>query len=86
MGATVDELLAEQRRYYRERGPSTTTGWFRRAAYALDAETESRGFADVRELEAALEAFGSRGDVSGSPRGPESGPASPFRPPAAQAA
>jgi hypothetical protein len=62
-GATVDRLLAEQRRYYRERAPEYDDWWFRRAGYALDAETATCWFADVRELEAALEAFGPRGDV-----------------------
>jgi SAM-dependent methyltransferase len=61
--ATVERVLAEQRRYYRERAPEYDDWWFRRDAYALDAETEARWFADVRELEAALEAFGPRGDV-----------------------
>ncbi len=32
-------------------------------AYALDPESEARWFADVGELEAALETFGPRGDV-----------------------
>ena len=59
----VDRLLAEQRRYYRERAPEYDDWWFRRGAYALDAETEARWFADVRELEAALDAFGPRGAV-----------------------
>ena len=62
-GATVDPLLAEQRRYYRERAPEYDDWWFRRAGYALDVETAARWFADVRELETALEAFGPRGDV-----------------------
>jgi len=61
--ATVDHVLAEQRRYYRERAPEYDDWWFRRGSYALDPETEARWFADVRELEAALEAFGPRGDV-----------------------
>jgi SAM-dependent methyltransferase len=61
--AAVERLLAEQRRYYRERAPEYDDWWFRRGGYALDAETAARWFADVRELEAALEAFGPRGDV-----------------------
>src|SRR5438105_12138336 len=61
--ATVERLLAEQRRYYRERAPEYDDWWFRRAGYALDTETRGRWFADVRELEAALEAFGPRGDA-----------------------
>ena len=62
--ATVERLLAEQRRYYRERAPEYDDWWFRRAGYALDTETAARwSAADVRELESALEAFGPRGDV-----------------------
>jgi SAM-dependent methyltransferase len=59
----VDRLLAEQRRYYRERAPEYDDWWFRRGVYALDTETEARWFADVEELEAALAAFGRGGDV-----------------------
>jgi SAM-dependent methyltransferase len=61
--AAVDLLLAEQRRYYRERAPEYDDWWFRRAGYTLDAETAARWFADARELEEALDAFGPRGDV-----------------------
>lgn len=61
--AAVERVLAEQRRYYRERAPEYDNWWFRRDAYALDAETEARWWADVREVEATLEAFGPRGDV-----------------------
>jgi len=62
-GATVDKVLAEQRQYYRERAPEYDDWWFRRAGYALDAETEARWFADVHELESQLDAFAPRGDV-----------------------
>src|SRR5919206_587275 len=61
--ATVERLLAEQRRYYRERTSEYDDWWFRRGDYVLDRETAPRWFADVRELEAALDAFGPRGDV-----------------------
>jgi SAM-dependent methyltransferase len=60
---TVDGLLAEQRRYYRERAPEYDDWWFRRGDYELDAETAALWFADVRELEAAVAAFEPRGDV-----------------------
>jgi SAM-dependent methyltransferase len=59
----LEQLLAEQRRYYRERAPEYDDWWFRRGSYTLDAETEARWFADVSELEAALDAFAPRGDV-----------------------
>ena len=62
-GAAVDRLLEEQRRYYRARAPEYDDWWFRRGRYRLDAETAARWFTDVRELEAALDAFAPRGDV-----------------------
>lgn len=78
---TVERVLAEQQRYYRARAPEYDDWWFRRGAYALDPETEARWFADVRELEAALETFGPRGDVlelaAGTGRGPGSSSAWP---------
>src|SRR5579871_1035417 len=61
--ATVSRLLAEQRRYYRERAPEYDDWWFRRRGYALEPDTEARWFADVRELEEALKTFAPRGDV-----------------------
>ena len=68
--------LAEQRQYYRERAPEYDDWWFGRGAYALDPETEARWFADVRELEAALEAFGPRSVVLELAAGTGSGPSS----------
>jgi SAM-dependent methyltransferase len=59
----VDRVLAEQRAYYRERAPEYDDWWLRRGRFAVDAKAEARWFADVRELETALEAFGPRGDV-----------------------
>ena len=43
--ATAERVLAEQRRYYRERAPEYDDWWFRRGRYALDAEAEARWFA-----------------------------------------
>ena len=71
--ATVERVLVEQRRYYRERAPEYDDWWFRRGGYALDPETEVRWFDDVRELEAALEAFRPRGTSSSSPPEPGCG-------------
>ena len=59
----VERLLSEQRRYYGARAPEYDDWWFRRARYRLDAAAESAWFADVTELEAALERFGPSGDV-----------------------
>ena len=61
--AAVNRLLAEQRRYYRERAPEYDDWWFRRDGYVLDAKTAARWSADVAELEAELAAFAPRGDV-----------------------
>ena len=59
----VEQLLWEQRRYYGERAPEYDDWWFRRARYRLEREAEDKWFADVVELEAALEGFAPRGDV-----------------------
>lgn len=59
----LERLLDEQRRYYRERAPEYDDWWLRRGSYSLDAEAEAAWFADVAELESALEQFAPRGDV-----------------------
>src|SRR5205085_1024346 len=59
----TDALLAEQKRYYRERAPEYDDWWFRRGRYALDSETEARWFADCAEVDAALERFRPTGRV-----------------------
>ena len=59
----IDALLAEQRRYYAERAPEYDDWWFRRGRYVVDAETEAAWWADVAEVEDALEEFAPRGDV-----------------------
>jgi demethylmenaquinone methyltransferase/2-methoxy-6-polyprenyl-1,4-benzoquinol methylase len=61
--STVERLLSEQRRYYGARAPEYDDWWFRRGRYSLGAEATSEWFADVAELEAALERFEPRGDV-----------------------
>jgi demethylmenaquinone methyltransferase/2-methoxy-6-polyprenyl-1,4-benzoquinol methylase len=59
----LEQLLEEQRQYYRERAPEYDDWWLRRGTYTLDTEAEAAWFADVSELEAALEDFAPRGDV-----------------------
>jgi demethylmenaquinone methyltransferase/2-methoxy-6-polyprenyl-1,4-benzoquinol methylase len=61
--SALDDLLCEQRRYYRARAPEYDDWWFRRGRYAIDAEAEEGWFADVAALEAALERFAPAGDV-----------------------
>jgi SAM-dependent methyltransferase len=59
----VDRLLSEQRRYYSARAPEYDDWWFRRGRYRLEPEAEAAWFADVAELEAALERFHPSGEV-----------------------
>jgi SAM-dependent methyltransferase len=60
----VDEpLLAEQKRYYAARAPEYEDWWFRRGRYDFGAEAKARWFAEVAELEAALDRFDAAGDV-----------------------
>lgn len=61
--SALDDLLSEQRRYYRARAPEYDDWWFRRNRYALDAEAEERWFGDVAALEAELARFDPAGDV-----------------------
>ena len=59
----IDELLSEQRRYYRARAPEYDDWWFRRDRYALDPAAEEGWFADVAALDAELQRFDPTGDV-----------------------
>ena len=59
----VERLLGEQRRYYSARAPEYDDWWFRRERYALDDTSAEGWFADVAEVEAALDRFAPRGDV-----------------------
>jgi SAM-dependent methyltransferase len=59
----LERLLDEQRRYYRERAPEYDDWWLRRGPYSLDAESQAAWFADVAELETALDRFAPSGDV-----------------------
>jgi demethylmenaquinone methyltransferase/2-methoxy-6-polyprenyl-1,4-benzoquinol methylase len=61
--AAVERLLAEQRRYYGARAPEYDDWWYRRGRYAVDAAAARVWFADVAELEHALDRFEPRGDV-----------------------
>ena len=61
--SALDDLLSEQRRYYRARAPEYDDWWFRRGRYALDADAERGWFADVAALEEELGRFDPAGDV-----------------------
>jgi SAM-dependent methyltransferase len=53
----VAGLLAEQARYYRERAGEYEDWWFRRGRYDRGADANARWFAEVAQVEGALERF-----------------------------
>ena len=60
---TDDDLLAEQRSFYRARAPEYDEWWQRRGRYDRGEEKREEWDRQVAALEAALAAFGPRGDV-----------------------
>jgi SAM-dependent methyltransferase len=60
---SVNDVLAQQKRYYAERAPEYDDWWHRRGRYELEPDALVRWQADVAEAEAALEAFGPHGAV-----------------------
>jgi ubiquinone/menaquinone biosynthesis C-methylase UbiE len=59
----VERLLAEQARYYRARAGEYEDWWFRRGRYDRGPEANVRWFADVAEVQAALDRFEPGGEV-----------------------
>jgi demethylmenaquinone methyltransferase/2-methoxy-6-polyprenyl-1,4-benzoquinol methylase len=59
----VQDLLAEQARYYRARAGEYDDWWFRRGRYDRGAEANARWFADAAAVGSALERFDPAGDV-----------------------
>jgi demethylmenaquinone methyltransferase/2-methoxy-6-polyprenyl-1,4-benzoquinol methylase len=59
----LEDLLAEQAHYYRERAGEYDEWWFRRGRYDHGAEFTVRWQAEVAEVEAALDRFEPTGDV-----------------------
>jgi len=57
------DLLAEQKEYYRQRAAEYDQWWFREGRYALEPDVRERWFADVAEVERALDGFRPAGDV-----------------------
>ncbi|MFF5079347.1 class I SAM-dependent methyltransferase [Actinoplanes sp. NPDC000266] len=57
------DRLDEQREYYRQRAPEYDEWWQARGQYAKSPEDEARWFADVAEVERALDDFGPAGNV-----------------------
>jgi demethylmenaquinone methyltransferase/2-methoxy-6-polyprenyl-1,4-benzoquinol methylase len=60
----VNDVLAEQRRYYAARAPEYDDWWYRRGPYALDEETLAGWNADIAEIEGALDARGTVLDLA----------------------
>lgn len=58
-----ERILEEQRRYYAARAPEYDDWWWRRGRYAVDPEREAGWFADVGEVERALEELAPLGAV-----------------------
>ena len=56
-------LLAEQARYYRERAGEYEDWWYRRGRYDRGADANARWFAEVAEVQDALERFRPGGRV-----------------------
>jgi demethylmenaquinone methyltransferase/2-methoxy-6-polyprenyl-1,4-benzoquinol methylase len=59
----MDDVLAEQRRYYAARAPEYDDWWFRRGRYELAPAAKARWDADVAEVEEALTGFAPQGAV-----------------------
>jgi len=59
----MNDVLAEQKRYYAERAPEYDDWWYRRGRYTREPERERRWLRDVAELEERLRSFGPRGDI-----------------------
>ena len=59
----VQELLAEQARYYRARAGEYDDWWLRRGRYDRGEEANARWFADGQAVADALERFAPSGDV-----------------------
>jgi demethylmenaquinone methyltransferase/2-methoxy-6-polyprenyl-1,4-benzoquinol methylase len=62
-GGDDDELLREQQTFYRARAPEYDEWWQRRGRYDRGADETEEWWRQVATVEAALAAFGPRGDV-----------------------
>jgi SAM-dependent methyltransferase len=59
----IEQLLSEQAHYYRERAGEYDDWWFRRGRYDHGDEANGRWFADVADVESAVEKLAPMGDV-----------------------
>ena len=57
------DLVGEQREYYRQRAGEYDQWWTRRGRYALAVDEERDWWADVTEVQQALDRFAPRGEV-----------------------
>jgi demethylmenaquinone methyltransferase/2-methoxy-6-polyprenyl-1,4-benzoquinol methylase len=57
------EPLTEQMTYYRQRAGEYDEWWLRQGQYVLEPDAERRWFADVAQVELALDEFAPTGDV-----------------------
>lgn len=62
-GDSENEMLAEQRAFYRARAPEYDEWWQRRGPYDRGVELAAQWDTQITEIERALDAFGARGDV-----------------------
>jgi SAM-dependent methyltransferase len=63
MEREVEQILADQSRYYEDRAPEYDDIWFRRGAYDLGPEGNTRWFEETARLEAALDDVDASGVV-----------------------
>jgi demethylmenaquinone methyltransferase/2-methoxy-6-polyprenyl-1,4-benzoquinol methylase len=61
--ASLEEVLAAQRRYYEQRAGEYEDWWFRRGRYSHGAEADARWFAEVDALDGELRRMAPRGEV-----------------------
>jgi SAM-dependent methyltransferase len=59
----LEDVLAEQRRYYRERAPEYDDWWFRRGSYDHGPDVNASWFAEAAELERFVDRLGPLGAV-----------------------
>jgi demethylmenaquinone methyltransferase/2-methoxy-6-polyprenyl-1,4-benzoquinol methylase len=62
-GAEIEQLLEEQRSYYRARAGEYEDWWYRRGRYEHGGEADARWFAEVAALERAVEQLAPFGRV-----------------------
>ncbi|MDQ3210248.1 MAG: class I SAM-dependent methyltransferase, partial [Actinomycetota bacterium] len=59
----IEQILADQSRYYEDRAPEYDDIWFRRGVYDLGPQGNVRWFEETARLEAALDELDASGTV-----------------------